>query len=333
MKISVVIPTCDRKSNLLSLLKNLNSSVYPLHEIIIIDSGEDRLTANDLSQFENLKIDYLSSERSVCVQRNIGINKATSPWIFLCDDDIEVPTDYLQKLTSHLTAEKETGAICGLVLQKENDSWTSQYIERSSLILFWKYFFQLGIWGDIKIQNNFITRKLKAYYNKKGNHLSKAGWPVLTHFTGKYFTTPVFGLGASLIKKEWLLNSPYDEVLDKHGIGDHYGVAAGFPGRIHIVTDAFVYHHQEKINRLDVPLQYYRRVLALDYFISRGKTLQKIKRRWLVWSLFGNLLSMIFSLNFRMMKAGVRSFFVVMFRTNPYTKASRKNIKIVELQL
>jgi len=324
MNVSVVIPTFNRKSNLLALLNNLNDSAYPIEEIIIVDSGDEKLVLQDYSPFNNLKVIYLNSARSVCIQRNIGINKAASPWIFLCDDDIEVPKDYLQKLMSHISTHDEAGAVSGLVLQKENGSWKSQYTERSTMILLWKYFFQLGIWGSIELQNGFIARKLKIYFSKKGNHLSKAGWPVLTNFSGEYFTTPVYGLGASLIKKKWLINSPYDEFLDSHGIGDHYGVAAGFPGSIHIVTDAFVYHHQEKRNRLQNSLQYYRRVLALDYFRRQpGKRLYKVKRRWLTWSLFGNFLHALFSINLIMLKATFKSFWTVLIGKNPYYKKSK----------
>src|SRR6185503_17227486 len=63
MNISAVIPTCNRKSNLLALLKSLNDSLYPLQEVIIVDSGKDRLSANDLSQFDKLQLQYLSSEK------------------------------------------------------------------------------------------------------------------------------------------------------------------------------------------------------------------------------------------------------------------------------
>jgi glycosyltransferase involved in cell wall biosynthesis len=335
MDISVVIPTYNRKPRLLSLLQNLDRSVYPIAEVIIIDSGEEKLFPGDYLQLKHLKIQYLSSEKSVCIQRNIGIRKARTPWIFICDDDIEVPADYLQKLADHILKHSEAGAVSGLVFQKEKGEWISRYTEKSAKKLAWKYFFQLSIWGTIECPNsNFLIRKIKKHYKEKGNHISKAGWPVLTNFSGKYFTTPVYGLGASLIKKEWLVNSPYDEVLDSHGIGDHYGVATGFPASgIHVITDAFVYHHQEQTNRLQNSLQYYRRVLALDYFIKTNKNLHKIKKRWLIWSLFGNLVQISFSINKVMIKAALKSFWIVSFGKNPYWKAAQKHLITIEPQL
>jgi hypothetical protein len=141
--------------------------------------------------------------------------------------------------------------------------------------------FRLGIWGPINCSaNNLVIRKIKQYYQRKGNHITKAGWPVITDLSSDHFFVPVYSLGGSLVKKEWLLNSPFDEVLDRHGIGENYGVIAGLPGAgIHVLNNTCVYHQHETTNRLMQPLQYYRRVLTLDYFIQTKRTLKNIKRR------------------------------------------------------
>ncbi len=327
MQISVVIPTCNRKARLLSLLGNLNhSGLLPL-EVIVVDSGEDRLLPADLSLFENLKIIYLDAAKSVCLQRNTGIRLAKAPWVFLCDDDIEVPSHYLQALSEHIIAHPEAGAVSGLVLQQENGEWRSQYPLRSVRELVWKYIFRLGIWGEIACSDgNILVRKIKAHYRQKGNHISGAGWPVITDFSGQYFTSPVYGLGASLVKKEWLLQSPYDETLDRHGIGDNYGTAMGFPAEgIHILNRAWVYHHQEKANRLQRPLQYLRRVLALDYFRKRKPRLRHIKKRRLLWSLTGNLLAFIAGREGMMIWPAFKSIWMIGLGLNPYSRAVKKS--------
>jgi glycosyltransferase involved in cell wall biosynthesis len=111
-----------------------------VHEVIVVDSGEEQLLTEDYSELKNITVQYLITEKSVCIQRNLGINKASSPWIFLCDDGIEMPADYL-KISRAYKTTPETGAISGLILQKEQDKWVSQYAERSVSKLFWKYFF------------------------------------------------------------------------------------------------------------------------------------------------------------------------------------------------
>jgi glycosyltransferase involved in cell wall biosynthesis len=287
--------------------------------VIIVDSGDDRLSPAGYSIFTHLPIQYLSSPKSVCIQRNIGIQQATGDWIFLCDDDIEVPVTYLQEIAGHIQLHPEAGAISGQVLQKEGGEWKARYPVRSRRMLWWNYIFQLSIWGEIE-----CTGRIADYYKKAGNHLSKAGWPVITDFTGDYFITPVYGLGASVVKREWLLQSPYEELLDRHGIGDNYGVAMGFPVTgIHVLNTTYVYHHQEPANRLQRPLQYMRRVFALHYFINTKEKLRHIRKRRLLWSLIGNLLYFIAVMDGNMSKAAFKSIWNLILNRNPYLQAAK----------
>ncbi len=327
MEISVVIPTCERKTRLLSLLHNLNESTHPIAEVIIVDSGNDKLLKEEYAVYTSLSVRYVESERSVCIQRNTGIKIARSPWIFLCDDDIEIPKDYLQILVNHVVTHQEAGALSGLWMEKQKDEWRVTHPVGSTRELLWKYIFQLGIWGEIKTKDRLITRNIRRYYEQKGNHISKAGWPVNTDFAGEYAICPVYSLGASLVKKEWLMASPFDELLDRHGIGDHYGVSIGFPvAGVRVVGSTVVYHHLEPANRLKRSLQYYRRVLALDYFIRTKKTLKGVKRGWLVWSLFGNMISFILAANGTMMRANFKSIRNVMTGRNPYYEQKGNHI-------
>jgi len=332
MQISVVIPTYNRRAALLSLLRSLNQSIYPIAEVIIVDSGSDGLKPSEYSIFSNLKVIFLTSESSVCIQRNVGVRAATSPWIFICDDDIEVPNNYLYELMAHIRKHPEAGAVSGIISQREEEGWKNSYNLSSTKELLLKYVFRLSIWGEINCtQNNFLVKKIKKYYSAKGNHISKSGWPVITNFSGEFFTTPVYGLCASLIKKDWLTISPYDEILDRHGIGDNYGVAIGFPGTgVHVVNNAFVWHHKEPANRLQMPLQYYRRVLALDYFIKTRKNIPYVKKRWLLWSLFGNFIISMFKRDSLMINATFKSMVHVFSGQNPYYKNAALNKKVIE---
>jgi len=335
MQISVVIPTCNRKARLLSLVQNLQHSFYPIEEVVIVDSGEDMLSETDFSGIKGFKINYIRTEKSVCIQRNVGVKNAHSSWILLCDDDVELPNDYLQKLVAHIETLPATGAVSGCWLQREKNEWKATYPESSGIGLFWKFIFQLGIWGEISCNpSNIVMKKIKEYYHHKGNHLSKAGWPVITDFSGENFTTPVYSLGSCLVKKEWLLNSPFDEVLDRHGIGENYGVIMGFPdASIHVSNETHVYHHQEPVNRLQKPLQYYRRALALHYFIKTKSRLKNIKTRWLLWSLTGNLIRFMFSENSRMIRAAFKCIWIILTGRNPYYKAAKNGRKIAEPRL
>lgn len=340
IKISIVIPTCNRVSSLLRLLESLSHLNYTASEVIIVDSGEESISSETLQAFHALNIQYIKSEKSVCIQRNIGIQRAASEWIFLCDDDLEVPPDYLKKVAAHIQRHPQVGALTGIVLQKNQENWSEQYPVTSTLDLVFRFIFQLSIWGQIQIRNeNFASKYIQQYYRKKGNHISKAGWPVITDFSGEYFQAPVYGLGASVVKKDWLCKSPYDEVLDPHGIGDNYGVAIGFPrNEIHILKDAFVYHYQAPENRLNRPAIYYRRILALHYFLKSKRDLlrskqelQHLSRFWFLWSLAGNLVLSV--KNIRMLKANARALSNILAGRNPYVLGKRNGKKVIIPQL
>jgi glycosyltransferase involved in cell wall biosynthesis len=286
--ISVVIPTCNRRARLLALLEDLGKSSCPPREVLIVDSSDLPMDEAAFLPFPTLRIRYITSRKSVCVQRNLGIKEAAGEWIFLCDDDIEVPIDYLARLSAHLAEHPEAGAVSGLVRQREGGQWVDQYPLGSSLHLLWRWAFQLGIWGEIQCRGPLIDWLVERYH-KSGNHLSKAGWPVVTEVRGAFFRTPIYGLGASLVRKDWLLASPYDESLDAHGMGDNYGVAIGFPAEgIHVVTDAYVYHHEAQENRLPEGRAYARRLMALDHFIRTRKELAAVESNWFLWSLVGS---------------------------------------------
>ena len=329
--ISVVIPTCDRKGSLMSLLASLNRSIYPISEVIIVDSSDYVLVPEDYMTFTQLSIRYLRGERSVCIQRNLGIREARSPFIFLCDDDMEVPADYLQLLVAHIRAHPEAGAVTGLVLQEEDGGWQGGYPVRKGSELIRKFIFQQGIWGEIECPDNLLLKRIKRYYRRKGNHISRAGWPVLTQLSGDYVITPIYTLGASLVRKKWLRDSPYDEVLDRNGIGDNYGVAVGFPAAgIHLLPHAVVYHYRAATNRLQHSVQYLRRVLALDYFIQTKKELRHIKKGWLIWSLTGNCLSAVLGRDRAMLRSALKTLRLVAFGPNPYLQSAKNTQRITE---
>lgn len=319
MDITAVIPTCDRPRSLVALLRSLQASRYPLAEVIIVDGGGGSLAPPDYQEFSRLDIRHVMCAPSVTRQRNLGIRHAQTEWIFLCDDDMLVPPDYLGILSDYQETHPAAGALSGRVFQQQDGDWQASYPVVSRKDLLWRFIFGLGIWGEIRCGcDGYLSRALIRHFARAGNHLSPAGWPVITDFSGACFTTPVYGLGASVIRRRWLTLSPYDEQLDRHGLGDHYGVIAGFPvPEVHVVNEAHVYHFQAKEHRLSHPDSYYNRVMALDYFRRRHQRLTGIRKGWLLWSLVGNLLAFLFSGKWLLAGASFRALWGVLSGQNP----------------
>ncbi|MEL6538780.1 MAG: glycosyltransferase family A protein, partial [Bacteroidota bacterium] len=183
MQVSVVIPTRNRAESLTRLLGSLALQTYPIAEVLIVDSSDDLgYHAGLQAQFETLPIRWLDSEASVCIQRNTGIQAAQSPWVWLCDDDIELEADYLQQLMAYAQANPEAGCLTGWWVQKESDgNWHSLYPPKNLAGLTLSWFFQLSIWGnpeDTPAPALFQSWKqyLVRYYQSHGNTLTRAGW-------------------------------------------------------------------------------------------------------------------------------------------------------------
>ncbi|HVT06865.1 MAG TPA: glycosyltransferase family 2 protein [Polyangia bacterium] len=315
--ISVVIPTCNRRARLLSLLGDLRRSTLQPREVLVVDASDDPLPHGELAAFGD-RVRLLRAEKSVCAQRNRGIREARGEWIFLCDDDIQVPPDYLAQLAAHAGAHPAAGALSGLVLEQVGGRWTGQHPTTSALALLWTRVFQLGLWGEIHC-HGLVGDLLAAHYRSRGNHISRAGWPVLTDFSAPFFRTPVYALGASLVRRDWLLASPFDERLDRRGYGDNYGVAIGFPPEgIHVVTSAAVRHHKEPADRPPPDVAYAARVLALDLFLGSWRGRVPASRRHLAWSLVGHVLLHAGTRNRAMCRASLRTLSAVVRGRNPY---------------
>ena len=90
-KTSLIIPTKERISNLISLFHSIKNISNKFNEILIIDSSKketNRKLIKIFSKYKNVKI--IRSTPSTSKQRNVGINKYNKKNNFLmfCDDDI-----------------------------------------------------------------------------------------------------------------------------------------------------------------------------------------------------------------------------------------------------
>jgi len=338
MKITTVIPTRNRPNHVRKVLATLQAQTRQADEIIIVDSSDEIKYLDVIKEsFPDLPLKYISSEASVCIQRNIGIAQATGDWVFLCDDDIELSKDYLEKLEHYITLHPECGAIAGRLLQQEDNKWVDQYTVTGARDLIWRFIFQLSVWGDVQnIKSSFspvnlLVIYIKKFYTRRANGFTLAGWPLITSWSTSFQTT-IYSLGADLIRRDWLLKSPYDEVLDPSGIGDNYGVAIGFPQDrgIHVIDSTVAYHHRANENRLDRTLAYYRSVLALHYFIKKSKRFGKATTLFFLWSLTGHALLYLAKGSKNMIRAHLKIIALILINKNPYWVAFRKSKKVTK---
>lgn len=283
--VSVVIPTRNRPASLARTLDALARQTRPVYEIVIVDSSDQPLeeAALHASNPARPPLVCLRSRPGLCAQRNIGIRQATGSHVLLCDDDIEPPPEYIARLIAYLAENPTEGAATGLIREADGAGGFSRGFARPSFRhLAFAFLFQHTVWADVDGAEAgrlgaLPLRALARWYRRRGNTWTAAGWPLVTQVSNSVLHTATYGLGAALVRRSWLLNSPYDERLGTHGIGDNYGVALGFPGEhpIAVLVDLPILHHRAAANRLDPADAYLHRVLALDYFLRTSGRLDR----------------------------------------------------------
>lgn len=303
LTISAVIPTRNRPESLERVLRALASQTRLPDEVLVVDSSDEALDEAALQALCSvLSVSYQHTPPGVCAQRNIGIRAATGSHVLLVDDDIEPSCDYIETLTRYLEAHPDRGAVTGIIDERggSRDDPVAFAVPSLRHLLF-SFVFQLNVMADVEsARSTWITAPplaaLKWWYRRRGNSWTLAGWPLLTQVgqrppsTGTAIPVAIYTLGAALVRRDWLLDAPYEERLSAHGIGDNYGVAIGFPGElpVSLLTDLPIVHHRASENRLDHAEAYFQRVLALDYFVRRSDRFPRSTPAWLAWSLLGN---------------------------------------------
>ena len=89
MKISVIIPTYNRKKTLPRAIQSVINQSFSPFEILIIDDGSNDGTEEWVKEnFQNIKYIY-QNNRGVSSARNIGIENANGDWVAFLDSDDE----------------------------------------------------------------------------------------------------------------------------------------------------------------------------------------------------------------------------------------------------
>jgi len=327
--VSVVIPTRNRPASLQRLLTALTAQVRLPEEVIIADASDTPLNGSALAlAYPRLALSCFHMMPSLCAQRNHAISRATGSHVLLCDDDIAPGPLYLNRLVEYFETHPEAGAASGLVCDPENVAANAGGFPPPSVRqLLYVFVFQLGLSGDlaaVRASRPFapVVALIRRWYRRRGNTWSLAGWPLVTQVQRPVVHASAGLLGAALVSRTWLLQSPYDErldALDPHAVGDNYGVALGFPGveTIAVLTDLPVGHHRAAENRLDRATVHYQSMLALHYFMRRSDRFSTANIGWLAWSLIGNTLRFLRSGETDLARAATRALAAIVLHRNP----------------
>lgn len=299
--IDIVIPTYKRIKHLKLLIRSIEEQSIQPQKTTIVYAG---ITAQDIKetvQNSSLHIELISSEPSVCKQRNLGIKNATSKYIFLCDDDIELPKNYLKDLYTFLENSPSYNIVTGEeYLLNDKKEWEPLIEKISHSNLWYKYLFGLSIWTDLSLpyyQSNMISRYISNKLIKQGNHVSAGGWPRICKFEYPIMESTIYSLEASMIRTKVLKQHLYNEDLSQYGIGDNYEVVLNINKgikKVAVLRNVYFKHYKSSLNRISKLNSYTQRIKELKRVVFTSEHFTLKHRICFTWSLFGNSIYFFF---------------------------------------
>jgi len=117
MLISVVVPTKSRPDAIVDAVRSVFVGSYQQFEIFVVDQTPDETTRDALAPFmTDRRFHYLQNRRpgyGAASSRNMGIALSSGEVIAIMDDDVEVRTNWLERIVEEFTADPELQYICG----------------------------------------------------------------------------------------------------------------------------------------------------------------------------------------------------------------------------
>lgn len=295
LTISVVIPTCNRKEEIVFLLHSLKKQIISPKEIIIVDSSDDRLSShkefnNFFSEifFPNTKLNYIYSEKKgAALQRNIGAKSAAGDLIFFIDDDRDLRPDYIQKMYEIFKKDPNfAGGMC-----------------------------QIDGCGQKKINFNILLRKFFLLQREgESGKFTFSGMPVHPYSSNKF--TPVNVLdGTAVYKREVFLKYCFDENLGKYSYMEDCDLSWRISQdyKLFFYPETMMFHNISKKNRLNIVEN--RAVYIRNYsylFFKNFYSKNKLRIFGYLWSVTGLFIEAILARNRNYLKGyclGLRSFY------------------------
>ncbi|MCS6289246.1 MAG: glycosyltransferase family 2 protein [Nitrospira sp.] len=121
MKVSLIVATVGRDSELHRLLTSLTAQTYTDFELIVVDQNLDDRVGNVIAPFfDRMTITHLTSSRGVSHARNAGIHKATGDIVGFPDDDCWYPPMLLESLVARFQTTADWDGITGRIVNETN---------------------------------------------------------------------------------------------------------------------------------------------------------------------------------------------------------------------
>lgn len=270
MNYSIIVPTCNRQSDLERLIDSiLKQTVLPT-EIIIIDQSDNNDTKNYIETCRqrlltlSSTIDFIyiyQAEKSSAAARNKGIDIAQGDVVSFLDDDVVLFEDYYEKVFHCFRKNNNIGGVSGKVMGKNSHSW--------GMKLFLKFF----------LLDNFDGKITTSGF----------GFPM----SERQFESPMsvemfIGCNMNFLRR-FLKSDKFDEWFTGYSYREdvEYSYRVSKKTGLILIPEAKLYHNNSRSNRMDIQSQKMMEVRNYYYFYKKHIKKTMISDYFFLYSLFG----------------------------------------------
>ena len=188
-KVSIIIPTFNRKDMLVRCIDSVLSNTYNNFEIIISDDNSNDGTNIIIKKYlKNKKIKYLRNNKEMLLSYTINkaIKVSSGVFIFILDDDNVIDKNCIVNLVKSFKTHKNAGIVGPLALYYSNKNIIMHVgAERSKFMRRAIYPYQNERWSNQVNEGKKVHDFLNAFMFRK-SIIKKVGmWDLLVPFMGE----------------------------------------------------------------------------------------------------------------------------------------------------
>lgn len=277
MRISVIIPTKNRREDLLVTLSSIIQQSRPPEEVVIIDQSQKDCKEEILELF---KADGNKSEliyiwdkgiSGLTEARATGFKKSRGEVVFFIDDDITLEKDCIRNLLQTYERYPYLDGIGGV-----DTSWEN----RNLFLLLLSSFFACGPFS-LKKGGWFFTGWIPHYFHNR----------LTTPYPSRWLLGGLMSFKRSVVEEVM-----FDEQLVGHGFSDSKDFTFRASERHSLAFDPTVkcYHRGGTVPLYNMEQDHEKRVSGEWYFFRKNIEITPMNVLFFIWRMFGSLLVALF---------------------------------------
>lgn len=155
MKISLILATVGRVSEVNVFLDSLVHQTYKNFEIILVDQNEDNRLENTINQYRILfEIKHIKSEKGLSKARNVGLRHASGDIYTFPDDDCWYANDLLKRAVMLLNEHPTWDGFTGKCENGKGQSTVTRWINSA------RYIDSINAWRTTTSISIFLKRNV-----------------------------------------------------------------------------------------------------------------------------------------------------------------------------